>query len=322
MPSTHPLDIREIGLPPRLVKKLRGDEDIPLIVDTRLLRSLPTHVLQSEWRLTAIELEKINERLRAHGQQELPDVVERPKAERKPSLKGRCRKAVLLDGSDTPDGYVGGVKEGLTVACGRPNYPGKRACQWHWLASQPIEDQVQHASERRKASVVLEGEERTRVPEVEWPAGERWCSGCQDFVPLFYCRGSRCVAHASQAAHASMVKRVYDITAEDYQNLLAWQRGRCYICHQTPRARRLAIDHDHRTGEVRGLLCANDEWGCNRALAKILNDEAMARRVLEYVQNPPLARMLAGEASPQVQTGMAARAGSRRTADPFEGFLS
>jgi hypothetical protein len=108
-----------------------------------------------------------------------------------------------------------------------------------------------------------------------------------------------------------MIKRVYDFTQEDYQALLAWQGGRCYICRQVPRVRRLAVDHDHRTGEVRGLLCANDDWGCNVSLRRLLNSEAMAKRAYDYVAKSPLQRMLEGERRP----------GEKSQRDPFAGFL-
>lgn len=48
----------------------------------------------------------------------------------------------------------------------------------------------------------------------------------------------------------------------EYDALLAAQGGHCAICPSTPKSRRLHVDRDHRTGEVRGLLCMR----CNRAL--------------------------------------------------------
>lgn len=177
--------------------------------------------------------------------------------------------------------------------CTYPRKRTKTACEWHWLLKQPIEVQVKAAAVRLRDKGAAPV--RMRVPEAEWPAGERWCSGCQSFVPLFYCQGSRCRGCASKANHASHVERTYGITGEQYQQLLDWQGGRCFICGQVPRVRRLAVDHDHRTGRVRGLLCANDEHGCNMQLRRLLNDVEMARRALEYVELHPLDRMLQGE---------------------------
>jgi hypothetical protein len=52
------------------------------------------------------------------------------------------------------------------------------------------------------------------------------------------------------------------VTSEQYEAMLAAQGGGCAICGNPPKTRRLDVDHDHRTGKVRGLLCHR----CNRAL--------------------------------------------------------
>ena len=44
--------------------------------------------------------------------------------------------------------------------------------------------------------------------------------------------------------------------------MLAEQGGGCAICGAPPKTRRLHVDHDHKTGEIRGLLC----YRCNKAL--------------------------------------------------------
>lgn len=54
--------------------------------------------------------------------------------------------------------------------------------------------------------------------------------------------------------------------------MLDTQDGRCAICMRIPRNRRLAVDHDHNTGRVRGLLC----FTCNHY-------------VLRYVEGDPIA---------------------------------
>lgn len=116
----------------------------------------------------------------------------------------------------------------------------------------------------------------------------RWCSGCQWFVPLYYCRGSRCRACASRAAHRGAVERGY--TWPDgvgYDDLLALQKGRCAICGCTPQTRRLAVDHDHETGMVRGLLCSGEK-GCNHGLLGAARDNVETlKRAVYYLENPP-----------------------------------
>ena len=52
------------------------------------------------------------------------------------------------------------------------------------------------------------------------------------------------------------------VTDDEYARLLEAQGGGCAICGNTPKTRRLDVDHDHKTGKVRGLLCHR----CNRSL--------------------------------------------------------
>ena len=180
-----------------------------------------------------------------------------------------------------------------------------RFCLWCWLPRQPAEEQVRQARYRRSWAEQQPGYvERSRVPQAEWPAGKRFCSGCQMMVPLLYARGSQCIGHASLSAHASHLRRTYkDFTREDFDELYAWQDGRCYICGQRQQKQRLAVDHDHFTDVVRGLLCSSDEWGCNHRLVGALEGKAgdggdildLARRIVAYFEKSPLERMRDGE---------------------------
>jgi hypothetical protein len=64
--------------------------------------------------------------------------------------------------------------------------------------------------------------------------------------------------------------RLYGLSLEDHQKFLVQHDNRCAICRREERAKRgnqlkrLAIDHDHKTGAVRGLLChaCNNGLGC------------------------------------------------------------
>jgi Autographiviridae endonuclease VII len=60
------------------------------------------------------------------------------------------------------------------------------------------------------------------------------------------------------------LKRNYGLTVDQYDALLTEQQGRCAICGGTepgPNYARFVVDHCHRTGKVRGLLCALCNWG-------------------------------------------------------------
>ena len=57
-------------------------------------------------------------------------------------------------------------------------------------------------------------------------------------------------------------RRKYGITVERYEALLAEQNGLCAICNSPAKnGRRLSVDHDHETNEVRGLLCVSCNTG-------------------------------------------------------------
>lgn len=102
----------------------------------------------------------------------------------------------------------------------------------------------------------------------------------------------RCTDCAKKSWHeegwSKHLQRKYGITAEDYDALLAKQDGRCAICRRTPAetgrrrngAQRLAVDHNHETGEVRGLLCLD----CNTALALFGDDADRLQTAIGYLQ--------------------------------------
>ena len=56
--------------------------------------------------------------------------------------------------------------------------------------------------------------------------------------------------------------RRFGLTPQDYARLFIAQDGKCGICRRPPASRALDIDHDHKTREIRGLLCHR----CNRGL--------------------------------------------------------
>ncbi len=131
------------------------------------------------------------------------------------------------------------------------------------------------------------------MSEKDWEAGRRWCAGCQWMIPLAYADGSRCHACASRARHRSYVEREYGPgTGDLFDRLMEFQGGRCFICQQMPHDKRLAVDHDHITGKVRGLLCAGQEQGCNWNFRKALGDPAMAQRLLDYATRSPVDRLV------------------------------
>lgn len=82
------------------------------------------------------------------------------------------------------------------------------------------------------------------------------------------------------------LKNLYGITPERYDYLFKTQDGVCANCQQPETLRikgnlvSLAVDHDHVTGEVRGLLCSN----CNQGLGKFKHDPALLRAAADYLE--------------------------------------
>ena len=71
----------------------------------------------------------------------------------------------------------------------------------------------------------------------------------------------------------------YGLTPEQFQDLLDAQGGGCAICTASPRLRRMTVDHCHRTGEVRGILC----HPCNSALGLFEDNPDRLREAAEYL---------------------------------------
>jgi hypothetical protein len=99
------------------------------------------------------------------------------------------------------------------------------------------------------------------------------------------------------------VQRTYGLTPDEYRALYYAQGGRCYVCRKASgKAKRLGVDHDHLTGEVRGLVCTGslNAMTCNRLIA-IYSRDALLRAAAMLSDPPParelLARMRDGRAA-------------------------
>jgi hypothetical protein len=134
------------------------------------------------------------------------------------------------------------------------------------------------------------------------------CVGCGIVRRVAKYPGPRCrtchravTSARSLARKAKHVEENYQITEEQYQAILAYQGGVCYICGKKPGRKRLSVDHDHALAKlhdhpddkgcprcIRGLLHSK----CNSFLGWIRDDpEAMARGRL-YLIDPPARHVL------------------------------
>jgi len=76
----------------------------------------------------------------------------------------------------------------------------------------------------------------------------------------------------------TMLKNAYGITLEQYNQIFEKQKGKCAICkrHQKELTRTLCVDHNHKTKQVRGLLCVT----CNTDVSVVEN---RLKEMLKYL---------------------------------------
>ena len=110
-----------------------------------------------------------------------------------------------------------------------------------------------------------------------------------------YRAGCRCIgckhAHRHRSGEARRsearereLRRDYGLTAQHLVAMVQAQGWRCAVCLKAFPARligkRVHVDHDHRSGRVRGVLCAT----CNLAIGKLGDTAAGVRRALVYLE--------------------------------------
>jgi len=102
------------------------------------------------------------------------------------------------------------------------------------------------------------------------------------------CAACTQVEQEAKKARVEEWKRLHPtLDAASYAAVLAQQHGACAICRQTETAtdpksgkvRRLAVDHDHTTGKIRGLLCA----ACNRGLGDFKDNRRSLMNAIGYL---------------------------------------
>lgn len=83
----------------------------------------------------------------------------------------------------------------------------------------------------------------------------------------------------------------YEITPAEYRALYRAQGGRCFVCRRASgKSKRLGVDHNHLTEEVRALLCTGslNANTCNRLIALYKRDALL--RGAAVLSDPPPAR--------------------------------
>jgi hypothetical protein len=103
-----------------------------------------------------------------------------------------------------------------------------------------------------------------------------WCKDCKAAYMREYTKSK-----PFYQRRQDYMKR-YGVTWEKYEQMLADQNGGCAICGRTSsgKGQPLDIDHDHVTGQVRGLLCSR----CNAGVSYFLDDSELTRKATAYLE--------------------------------------
>jgi hypothetical protein len=143
---------------------------------------------------------------------------------------------------------------------------------------------------------------------------EKVCGGCDQLLPTeafgsrVYAKSGRpvlrsrcleCERADSRVRNAGKVNpnaeqnylrhkaKVWGVDPDGLLELARGRDGHCEICgrlaEEAHAGKRLAIDHSHETGAVRGLLCA----ACNTAIGLLQDDPEVIARAAAYLQQPP-----------------------------------
>ena len=83
-------------------------------------------------------------------------------------------------------------------------------------------------------------------------------------------------------AHKNAVlKRCYGITLEEKEALMTAQGGQCGVCRRDLTGK-ICVDHDHKTGKIRGILCST----CNSGLGFFGDSIEIIQKAISYLEQP------------------------------------
>lgn len=157
---------------------------------------------------------------------------------------------------------------------------------------------------RTMLATCMRGNEMASVSQPPLFTFEKRCPNCgkvklfHDFSPhlsaksklAYHCRACRLAANRRKYAESAEVRdqvrfnhklKTYGITREQYEAMLTEQGGLCAICRQVPtNSKGFAVDHDHDTGKVRGLLCGT----CNSGIAHLQDNPQLLEEAAAYLR--------------------------------------
>ena len=112
----------------------------------------------------------------------------------------------------------------------------------------------------------ISGHHRRKSPQAKAERRSAWIRDNRDAKSLIVFR--------------SRLKTKFGMTLDDYLRILKNQGGVCAICGGSQSGRRLAVDHDHSTGKVRGVLCSK----CNTVLGQARDSTEILEKAICYLK--------------------------------------
>lgn len=106
-----------------------------------------------------------------------------------------------------------------------------------------------------------------------------WCKDCLRAANIARLNGPKRDVELRQRANRHLQNK-YGISIDEYEELSAKQDDKCLICNNEELGIKLAVDHDHKTGEIRGLLCHN----CNRGLGMFKDNTDLLYKAIKYLE--------------------------------------
>jgi hypothetical protein len=131
--------------------------------------------------------------------------------------------------------------------------------------------------------------EKRRLEEIE--TGLKQCSTCKEIKSLDCFHGSHennnISSRCQDCVSASFLKYRYNISVDEFNHMREQQKGCCAICNtkldikqdSTFRSKKVAVDHCHETGKVRGLLCSR----CNTSIGHFQDDTTLLESAITYL---------------------------------------
>lgn len=109
-----------------------------------------------------------------------------------------------------------------------------------------------------------------------------WCNQCQNKSGKAYLRKLRETDPAKyyRVRRHDQLKSKFGISLVEYEERLAQQGSVCAICGASG-SRSMPVDHNHKTGKIRGILC---HW-CNKGLGQFFDDPKKLRKAIKYLEN-------------------------------------